>query len=619
MAEQVQAVLDGMVAPLRDLLERNIFSEQEIQAIVARRRESEYLLRRRAVRKADYLRYLEKELQLEKLRELRSSRKTKKSDAIGDKHIVQHIHFIFTRLLRKYKSDIALYLQYIDFCKSTQSLKTLSKIYAQALSFHSRNPGLWIAAASHEFFQQASVANARVLLQRGIRVNPSCSELWLQYFSLELHHVQKLKGRREILRLPQQPNENPLHICAVVYQHAIQAIPQDVVFRLQCLDACNLFPSTQTLQAQIVETIACDFHHNVQAWMARAAFCNANNESQPSATGFLATSECQDKQQNVKRQKLDSTTTTGNPVVAVLEQAVEACPTAEMYLASIQFLQSSQDSEYPLAIHKLLIQAKDKEISSPALTSVEADILVQEGKLEAAMDTLEQACLQKDDETKDVRLWLQWARLCGLSNDANSTPPSHVLTMALERTPLTNGKEQMMILLQLFGALLKEATSTNNSSNNIMLQLEKLMERMLLLSAGANHTAPFSDQSDDNEQSVFEIHVRTVADACLQYLLFSISSRGINAARKVYGQVLFRSNYGGSGQHKTVAELETMKEFVNECIQVELNNCDDDKKKKKQRLGRLYNAAIQLFEESNPSLADSYRSQRDAHVRFASK
>jgi hypothetical protein len=353
--------------------------------------------------------------------------------------------------------------------------------------------------------------------------------------------------------------------------------------------------------------------------MARAAFCNANNESQPSATGFLATSECQDKQQNVKRQKLDSTTTTGNPVVAVLEQAVEACPTAEMYLASIQFLQSSQDSEYPLAIHKLLIQAKDKEISSPALTSLEADVLVQEGKLEAAMDTLEQACLQKDDETKDVRLWLQWARLCGLSNDANSTPPSHVLTMALERTPLTNGKEQMMILLQLFGALLKEATSTNNSSNNIMLQLEKLMERMLLLSAGANHTAPFSDQSDDNEQSVFEIHVRTVADACLQYLLFSISSRGINAARKVYGQVLFRSNYGGSGQHKTVAELETMKEFVNECIKVELNHSDDDKKKKKQRLGRLYNAAIQLFEESNPSLADSYRSQRDAHVRFASK
>jgi hypothetical protein len=181
----------------------------------------------------------------------------------------------------------------------------------------------------------------------------------------------------------------------------------------------------------------------------------------------------------------------------------------------------------------------------------------------------------------------------------------------------------MMISLQLFGALLKEATRRTNSSNNIMLQLEKLLERMLLLSAGANNTAPFSEdhQSDDNaDESVFGI--RTVADACLQYLLCSISSGEINAARKVYSQILFRSNYGASGQHKTVAELETMKEFVNECIQVELNNSDDDdddKKKKKQRLGRLYNAAIQLFEESNPSLADSYRSQRrDAHVRFAS-
>ena len=34
MAEQVQAAMDQMVEPLRDLLDRNIFTTKEIQSIV---------------------------------------------------------------------------------------------------------------------------------------------------------------------------------------------------------------------------------------------------------------------------------------------------------------------------------------------------------------------------------------------------------------------------------------------------------------------------------------------------------------------------------------------------------------------------------------------------------
>ena len=67
MAEQVQAILDRMVPALRDLMDKEVFTESEVKAIVERRRESEYLLRRRSARKADYLRYIEAERNLEKL------------------------------------------------------------------------------------------------------------------------------------------------------------------------------------------------------------------------------------------------------------------------------------------------------------------------------------------------------------------------------------------------------------------------------------------------------------------------------------------------------------------------------------------------------------------------
>ena len=72
MADGVQATLDTMVPALRDLLSKGIFSETEIRSIVKRRRQYEYLLRRRQARKADYFRYIDDEVKLERLRSLRN-------------------------------------------------------------------------------------------------------------------------------------------------------------------------------------------------------------------------------------------------------------------------------------------------------------------------------------------------------------------------------------------------------------------------------------------------------------------------------------------------------------------------------------------------------------------
>ena len=75
-AEQVQATLDAMAAPLANLQYRDIFSADEIAATVARRRESEYRLqRKRQPRLSDYLSYIAVEEQLEQLRRVRMQKK----------------------------------------------------------------------------------------------------------------------------------------------------------------------------------------------------------------------------------------------------------------------------------------------------------------------------------------------------------------------------------------------------------------------------------------------------------------------------------------------------------------------------------------------------------------
>lgn len=107
--------------------------------------------------------------------------------------IIQRVHFIFQRALQKFKGDLRLWLQYFDFCDKTRGAKILGKAYATALQFHSFNAGLWIKAAKWEWETNANVQAARVLFQRGLRLNPQARELWLEYFRLELLYLDKVR------------------------------------------------------------------------------------------------------------------------------------------------------------------------------------------------------------------------------------------------------------------------------------------------------------------------------------------------------------------------------------------------------------------------------------------
>ena len=55
------------------------------------------------------------------------------SNRLDNRSIVQHIHFLFQRILRKWKSDVTLYIQHAEFAKKSKSHKMLGRIYAEAL------------------------------------------------------------------------------------------------------------------------------------------------------------------------------------------------------------------------------------------------------------------------------------------------------------------------------------------------------------------------------------------------------------------------------------------------------------------------------------------------------
>ncbi|KAJ3194354.1 U3 snoRNP protein [Irineochytrium annulatum] len=213
MAESVQFHLERMLPELEDLEERGVFKKPEIKAIVKRRTALEYALHRRITRRADYLRYIEYETNLEKLRRKRKRRLkldivTTRNNANANNHsnvtlsdfsIVRRIHHLYQGALKKFPGDINLWLQYFEWSRSTGSSRALGRTFAKALSLHPGKPPMWILAAKWEFEENANMTAARVLLQRGIRVNAESTSLWLEYFKLELLWLAKVVERRRIL------------------------------------------------------------------------------------------------------------------------------------------------------------------------------------------------------------------------------------------------------------------------------------------------------------------------------------------------------------------------------------------------------------------------------------
>nr|KAJ3421289.1 U3 snoRNP protein [Polyrhizophydium stewartii] len=196
-----------MLPELEDLERRCIFTKAEIKSIVKKRTAHEYAIHRKIAKKGDFLAYIEYETNLEKLRRKRKQRlglnkapeKGEKGISLSDHSMLRRIHTLYQKMLKKFKGDVRLWVQYFEWSKRMGSTKALATSFARAIQLHPTKSVFWIMAAAWEFEENSNVTAARVLMQRGLRINPVDKKMWLEYFKLELLWVQKLKERRRIL------------------------------------------------------------------------------------------------------------------------------------------------------------------------------------------------------------------------------------------------------------------------------------------------------------------------------------------------------------------------------------------------------------------------------------
>lgn len=130
MADVVQERLERMVPELDDLEKRGLFSRQEMAEIVKKRRQFEYRLQRPSPLKQDFVDYIDYEKHLDRLRILRKKSVSRDLKAKGNKKLkkslsdyagVRRILEIYRIATSRFKGDLELWFQYLEFCKERSS------------------------------------------------------------------------------------------------------------------------------------------------------------------------------------------------------------------------------------------------------------------------------------------------------------------------------------------------------------------------------------------------------------------------------------------------------------------------------------------------------------------
>ncbi|KAH9069823.1 U3 small nucleolar RNA-associated protein 6-domain-containing protein [Lactarius deliciosus] len=206
--ERVQFQQEQMLAELKDLGEKGLFSSSEIKHILKKRTAFEMALVRRIPNKNDYLRYAAYEMGLEALRRKRAARlKIPKSPpSISDYALTRRQFHIFERALQKFKSDVSLWLQYLRLAQREGARALAGRIAARAVQLHPRTPALYVLAAAHEL-AHGGMGAARSLLLRGLRLNANSMEMWREYVRLELGFVEAVRRRWDLLDITLDPAE----------------------------------------------------------------------------------------------------------------------------------------------------------------------------------------------------------------------------------------------------------------------------------------------------------------------------------------------------------------------------------------------------------------------------
>ncbi|GAA5825398.1 hypothetical protein JCM11251_006966 [Rhodosporidiobolus azoricus] len=226
--EKVQLALERFLPELRDLEQKKVFSKDEISGIVGKRRGYEMALAQgRGTKPLDYLRYIEYERRLEKLRKARAARLPSDKKSMSDHSISAHITQLHRLSVRRFPESLTLWDAFIAHALSQASPLLVSRTLSSAIAMHPTHTAYWIMASQWESegdrkgMGGGNTEAARRLCMRALRflkgkrqegVEGEEEAVWREWIRVEVSFIERLRGRMAVLGIGKGQTEEIIRV-----------------------------------------------------------------------------------------------------------------------------------------------------------------------------------------------------------------------------------------------------------------------------------------------------------------------------------------------------------------------------------------------------------------------
>lgn len=114
---------------------------------------------------------------------------------LNDHSIKKRVMYLYDRVLRKFKQNIGVWKEYMQYLVATQSFQKLNRVLAKAVQIHPQVLDFWLIGVYTELDMRGNLFSSRKLMLQAIRSNPESPSFYLEYFKYEVRFFEKIKTR----------------------------------------------------------------------------------------------------------------------------------------------------------------------------------------------------------------------------------------------------------------------------------------------------------------------------------------------------------------------------------------------------------------------------------------
>lgn len=106
---------------------------------------------------------------------------------------------LYDRATRKFKQNIALWKEYLEYLVNCKSYQKLNRMLSKAVQTHPTVLDFWLIGVYTELDIKGNLFSGRKLMLQAIRNNTKNPSFYLEYFRFEVSFFEKVKQRILIL------------------------------------------------------------------------------------------------------------------------------------------------------------------------------------------------------------------------------------------------------------------------------------------------------------------------------------------------------------------------------------------------------------------------------------